>query len=72
MEYEFTLKFKLPTADASTDSLVERLGAAECDDALVGVGQPGRVALSFTREAKSASDAILSAIKDVLRAIPGA
>jgi len=74
MEYEFTLKFKLPMADASTstDSLVERLGAAECDDALVGVGQPGRVALSFTREAKSASDAILSAIKDVLRAIPGA
>ncbi len=72
MEYEFTLKFKLPTADESADGLVERLGAAGCDDALVGVGQPGRVALDFTREARSASEAVLSAIKDVQRALPGA
>ncbi len=45
---------------------------AGCDDALVGVGQPGRIALDFTREARSASEAVLSAIKDVQRAIPGA
>jgi hypothetical protein len=72
MEYDFTLKFKLPTAEADVDSLVERLGGAGCDDAVVGIGQPGRVALDFTREANSASDAVFSAIEDVKRAIPGA
>jgi predicted DNA-binding transcriptional regulator AlpA len=72
MEYEFTLKFKLAEADASAESLVEQLGAGGCDDALVGVGQPGRIALDFTRDAKSASEAVLSAIKDVRRALPDA
>lgn len=72
MEYEFTLKFKLRATDASAESLVERLGEAGCDDALVGVGQPGRIAVDFTREAKSGSEAVLSAIKDVRRAIPDA
>jgi predicted DNA-binding transcriptional regulator AlpA len=72
MEYQFTLKFKLPTADASAESLVERLGEAGCDDALVGVGQPGRIAFDFTREARSAGEAVLSAIKDVRRVIPDA
>ncbi len=71
MEYEFTLKFKLPATDVSAGSLVERLGAEGCDDAIVGVGQPGRVALDFTREAYSASEAVLGAIADVQRAIPG-
>jgi hypothetical protein len=72
MEYEFTLKFKLAAAEASAERLVEKLGQAGCDDALVGVGQPGRIALDFTREAKSASEAVLSAIKEVRRAIPDA
>lgn len=72
MEYEFTLKFKLPRADANAAELVEQLGEAGCDDALVGVGLPGRIALDFTREAKSAHEAVLSAIKDVRRAIPDA
>jgi hypothetical protein len=72
MEYDFTLKFKLAPDDADVDALVERLGAANCDDALVGVGQPGRIALDFTREAKSAEAAIVSALADVKKAIPAA
>lgn len=72
MEYEFTLKFKLPPADTSADNLIELLGAAGCDDALIGIGKTGRIALNFTREAESASAAVLSAIADVQRAIPGA
>jgi len=71
MEYEFTLKFKLPEAEGSADSPAEQLGAHGCNDALVGVGQRGRIALDFTREARSASEAVLSAIADVQRAIPG-
>jgi hypothetical protein len=54
MEYEFTLKYRLAAADSDDDELVERLGAAGCDDALVGIGQPGRIALDFSREARSA------------------
>jgi hypothetical protein len=69
MEYEFTLKFKLPPG-AEPDEVVELLGEV-CSDALVGIGQPGRVALDFTRDGRSAELAMLSALTDVKRAIPG-
>ena len=54
------------------DELVERLGEAGCTDALVGMGQPGRLALDFTREAHSAQQAILSALDEARRAMPAA
>src|SRR5260370_34848161 len=72
MEYEFTLKLKLPPDDANADEVVERLGMAGCNDALIGIGQPGRIALRFTRDDDSAEKAIISALKDVKRAIPEA
>jgi hypothetical protein len=72
MEYEFELKFKLPAGGADAGELVERLAEAGCDDALIGIGQPGRIALDFTREATSAKRAIVSALKDVKRVIPDA
>lgn len=71
MTYEFTLKFVLP-ALADVDELVERLGEASCTDALVGIGQTGRIALEFTREADSAKQAIFSALEDAKRALPQA
>jgi hypothetical protein len=71
MEYEFTLKFKLPPGDTGADELVERLGET-CNDALVGIGQPGRLVLNFTRDASSAERAIISALTDVKDAIPEA
>lgn len=72
MEYDFVLKFKLAEDSADTNDLVERLGEAGCDDAVVGIGQPGRIALDFTREASSAQHAVISALEDVKRAIPEA
>jgi len=71
-QYDFTLKFALTQRDADKDELVERLGAEGCDDALVGLGQHGRIALNFIREADSASEAVYSALSDVKRAIPDA
>lgn len=71
-EYDFRLRFALPADAPATDLLVERLGEAGCDDALVGIGHPGRLALDFTREAPSAHAAVFSAITDVRRAVPGA
>jgi len=70
MEYEFTLTLAVPAT--KVDELVERLGAFGCTDALVGLGEPGRLALNFTREASSASTAIASAIEDARKAIPEA
>jgi predicted DNA-binding transcriptional regulator AlpA len=72
VEYIFTLKYQLDEHDCNLDSLVERLGAAGCDDALVGVGQPGRLALEFSRESDSAKEAVRTALADVKRAVPSA
>jgi predicted DNA-binding transcriptional regulator AlpA len=72
MEYVFTLKYQLVEGDRDPDCLVERLGGAGCDDALIGIGQPGRLALEFAREADSAQAAVRSALADVKRAIPSA
>ncbi len=72
MEFEFGMKFRLGTASSSSRELVERLGEAGCDDAVIGTGQPGRIALDFTREARSVKDAMISALRDVKKAIPDA
>ncbi|MGY4532095.1 putative DNA-binding transcriptional regulator AlpA [Pseudomonas sp. TE3786] len=72
MEYIFTLKYQLNPIEQDMDALIERLGAAGCDDALIGIGQPGRLALEFTREAASAEEALTSALADVHNALPTA
>ncbi|GAA3923878.1 DNA-binding protein [Luteimonas lutimaris] len=71
-EYEFILKFRLPDPAADPGQFIEALAEAGCDDAAIGVGQRGRIALDFTREADTAADAIISAMQAVERAIPGA
>jgi hypothetical protein len=71
-DYEFTLTFTLPASRLDPEVHLEALAAAGCDDALVGVGQPGRIALDFSRGHRSAFEAIASALRDVQRAIPGA
>jgi len=72
MEYTFILKYRLADDDRDADALVERLGEAGCDDALVGIGQPGRLVLEFTREAVDADEAVRSALADVRSAVPSA
>lgn len=72
MEYTFTLKYQLAADDCDPVAIVERLGAAGCEDALVGTGLNNRIALEFTRDAGTAAAAFQSALEDVKRAIPGA
>lgn len=72
MEYIFTLKYQLSEDDCEHNAIIERLGEAGCDDALIGVGLPGRLALEFTRTATSAEAAVISALTDVKQAIPTA
>lgn len=71
-EYNFLLRFQLPSTEVDPDSVMDKLGEAGCTDALVGMGQPGRIALDFTRQSNSALEAILSAVANVKRAIPEA
>lgn len=68
---EFELTFAVPAA-IDVDALTERLAEAGCDDATLGVGRRGRVALLFAREAGSAAQAVLGAIRAVRRAVPEA
>ncbi len=72
MEYTFTLKYQLSADDCNLDEIVERLGAAGCDDALIGIARPGNIALEFTREALIAEDALRSALADVRTCIESA
>lgn len=70
--YDFALKFALRHDDDDPEACVNRLYEAGCDDAIVGIGKRGRISLSFTREANSAHDAVITALDDVKRAIPDA
>lgn len=72
MEYTFTFKYQLSEDDCDPAEIVERLGAAGCDDSLIGIGQSGRVALEFVRESDTAETALASALSDVKQAIPTA
>lgn len=71
-DYEFTLRFELPTPDEDPAGYTDALYEAGCGDATLGVGQQGRIALAFTREAESFWAALESATRDVQKAIPGA
>jgi hypothetical protein len=71
-KYDFTLNFALAQHDADPAKFVERLLVEGCDDALIGLGQHGRIVLNFTREAANADDAVFSALSDVQRVMPDA
>lgn len=70
--YEFILKFALPDDNMDPELIVSALVNSGCTDALIGIGQKGRVALDFSRTAQSATDAMVSALSDVEKGIPGA
>lgn len=69
-EYEFELTFKLPQGKEPDQYFVAL--EISCSDAMIGTGQTGHMAFDFTRESKSAYDAIVSAVVDVKKAIPEA
>ena len=71
-KYSFELGFFLASPDEDPEIHLGRLLEEECDDSGVGIGRRGQIGLMFTREAATASDAVLSAIAAVGRAIPDA
>ncbi len=71
-EFEITLRFSLRDSELPPGEYIDALYQAGCDDALVGLGERGRIALTFNRKADTADEAVLSAVRDVLTAIPDA
>jgi hypothetical protein len=71
-DYDFTLKFDITTLECEPETLLDQLYAAGCGDAIIGIGRPGRIAMNFTRDARSAAEAVSSALSDVNKAIPQA
>ena len=70
--FNFTLTFSLLRYDSNLENYLDALFEADCDDAIVGTGMPGSIALNFSRSAKSAEDAIQQAVANVRKAIPDA
>ncbi|MEA1954181.1 MAG: DNA-binding protein [Campylobacterota bacterium] len=71
-EFEFTLIYKLKNNEEDPVKYMDALFEAGCDDAVVSLGKRGMISLDFLRDDKEASLAIVSALKDVKKAIPDA
>ena len=70
-EYRFTLKFEVP-ANEDLEALSAYLYENGCDDAVIGIGVPGRIALNFERKSDSADKAVVSALENVKKIAPHA
>jgi hypothetical protein len=68
--YEFSMVFALASPEQDPEDYVDRLFEAGCDDALLGIGRAGGIALDFIREAPDARTAVITAISNVRAAIP--
>lgn len=72
MEFAFTLKYQLSKEDGHQGELVERLMDTGCGDALIRHSPPGRLSLAFHRNAASADEALMGALKDIRQSLPSA
>lgn len=68
--FEFELLFALPGDEPVSDEMIDRLYEAGLDDAVVGTGMTGMVAVSMEREGEHAEGTILEAIQQCLLALP--
>lgn len=68
--YEFMLLVKLQDPAGLPEQYLSALRNAGCDDALVGIGRPGAIGLSFIRVADTLRAAINEAVGQVKKAIP--
>ncbi|CUX81080.1 MAG: hypothetical protein HLUCCA05_07375 [Roseibaca calidilacus] len=69
-EFEFDLMIALPAGERDEDAMLDALYEAGCDDAIVGTGAAGLVALGFIREGADAEAVIAEAVGQALKALP--
>jgi hypothetical protein len=68
--HRFTLPYSLPSEPLTVEELTGGLLAAGCNEALVGLGRPGHVALEFERSATDRDAAVQTAQLAVATAWP--
>ena len=59
----------LPAGERDEDAMLDALYEAGCDDAIVGTGAAGLVALGFIREGADAEAVIAEAVGQALKAL---
>jgi hypothetical protein len=67
--YEFDLIFSIP-GSVDEGELLDRLFEAGCEDAVIGLGTPGLVAISLERFGSDAESAIAGAARQIAAALP--
>ncbi len=68
----FSLTLDISSCGVTPELLLERLAAAGCTDALVGMGVSGLLRLDFMRSAPTRAVALASAQRDIFSALPAA
>ena len=68
--FEFELVFELPSTENDAYSLSDAVFAAGYEDAVIGTGNPKLLGVELEAEGTDATDAILSAAKNILRNLP--
>ncbi|HEL4844227.1 MULTISPECIES: hypothetical protein [Stenotrophomonas] len=72
MEFSFTLMYRVPDTGKDLSAFERGLAEVGCDDALLGSGSPGVLALRFQREGTAADDVARAACVQVQNAVPEA
>ena len=65
-EFQFDVMIRLPQGSPDIEDVLDRLFQAGCDDAVVGLGTPGLLGLSFIREGTDRDEVITGAVRDAL------
>lgn len=68
--FEFELVFELPSVQSDAYALSDAVFAAGYEDAVIGTGNPKLLGVELEAEGADATDAILSAAKNILRNLP--
>ena len=70
--YEFSLRFAVPVQTTEPDDWIDRLAEAGCDDALIGTGVSGSLALKFDRTASDIAGVLDDPVAMTIVHEPGA
>lgn len=68
--FEFELVFELPPGEHDAYALSDAIFAAGYEDAIIGTGTPRLLGVELEAEGANATDAILTAAKNILRNLP--
>ena len=69
-EFQFDVMIRLPQGCPDIWDVLDRLFQAGCDDAVVGLGTPGLLGLSFIRQGTDREAVIAGAVRDALAGLP--